>query len=100
MHTDPVADMLTRIRNAYRLRKDDVGVPFSQLKEGVAQVLKDEGFIADFRVLEQEPRPVIQVQLKYGPRGENIINHIQRVSRPGRKSSPSATAFTDAQWAR
>jgi small subunit ribosomal protein S8 len=102
MMTDSIADMLTRIRNANRIESPAVDVPSTLLKQSIAQVLKDEGFIQDFQVGKLQPneqgRPVFQmpveandpkkilrVYLKYGPDGERVIRRIQRVSRPGRR---------------
>ena len=83
--TDPVADMLTRIRNANSTRKATVDIPHSKLKEGIAKTLSKEGFIGAFEVVEGTPRSTIRVTLKYGPDGEFIIRHIQRDSVPGRR---------------
>lgn len=87
--TDPVADMLTRIRNANERKKAKVVVPHSKLKEGILAVLKEEGFIKDFRVLEHPTHGAkvreIHVQLKYGPDNERIIQGIERASKPGRR---------------
>jgi small subunit ribosomal protein S8 len=102
MMTDPLADMLTRIRNANRIERPAVDVPASRLKVNVAQVLKDEGFIANFGVgcvvtddaggKAFQPEAdlgkagvILRIVLKYGPEGERIIRHIQRVSKPGRR---------------
>jgi small subunit ribosomal protein S8 len=81
--TDPIADMLTRIRNKARVRKDSVTMPASTLKIGVAQVLKEEGFIADFEVEPAKPAPLLILRLKYGEAGEQVIRAIERVSKPG-----------------
>ena len=80
--TDPIADLLTRIRNAQSANKAEVSVPSSKLKQAVAGVLQDEGYIADFRVEGEEKKPVIVIQLKYF-QGRPVIERIQRVSRPG-----------------
>jgi len=102
MMTDPLADMLTRVRNANRIERPAVDMPATKLKVAVAQVLKDEGFVLDYHVGRLEPdeqghttfrqdndltRPkaVLRVYLKYGPEGERVILHIQRASRPGRR---------------
>ncbi|HEU4395676.1 MAG TPA: 30S ribosomal protein S8 [Planctomycetota bacterium] len=82
--TDPVADLLTRIRNAVTARKDKVDVPHSRLKEGVVDVLIREGFLKEKQVLElDKARRVIRVRLRYGPDGERVISDIRRVSKPG-----------------
>ncbi len=83
--TDPIADMLTRIRNANTIRRREVDVPRSRLKKGVAEVLKREGFIIDYLDVEAGHRSLLRMQLKYGPDGERVIRGIQRVSRPGRR---------------
>ncbi|MEO2045739.1 MAG: 30S ribosomal protein S8 [Pirellulales bacterium] len=87
MMTDPIADMLTRIRNAVRIERAEVGMPLSKVKRGVAEVLKREGYIWDWRVEEAEGMPCKQlcIDLKYGPNGERVIQHIKRVSTPGRR---------------
>ena len=79
---DPIADMLTRIRNAQSVQKKTVIMPASKTKTGIAQVLKDEGYIADFRSLEVDGKPSLEVTLKYF-QGKGVITSIQRVSRPG-----------------
>ena len=82
--TDPVADLLTRIRNAVTARKDKVDVPHSRLKEGVVDVLVREGFLKEKQVLElDKTKRVIRVRLRYGPDGEKVISCIERVSKPG-----------------
>ena len=85
MMTDPIADMLTRIRNAVRVERRFVDVPASQLKRGVAEVLKREGYIWDFaeHEVEGEPAKQLRIELKYGPNGERVIQTIKRVSKPG-----------------
>jgi small subunit ribosomal protein S8 len=85
MMTDPIADMLTRIRNALRIERPFVDIPASRLKIGIAEALQREGYIWDFEVIEQQPQNVLRVNLKYGPNGERVIENIQRVSKPGRR---------------
>jgi small subunit ribosomal protein S8 len=102
MMTDPLADMLTRIRNANRIERPAVDIPATKLKIAVAQVLKEEGFILDYHVgrihsdeqgnktfvPEQDlskPHVLLRVYLNYGPEGERVIRHIERASRPGRR---------------
>ena len=85
MMTDPIADMLTRIRNALRIERPSVEIPASRVKQGIAEVLQREGYIWDFEVVEQLPQNVIRLNLKYGPNGEDVIQSIQRVSKPGRR---------------
>ena len=82
---DLTADMLTRIRNAVRNKAKDVKCLNNKLNRGVAQVLKDEGYINDFSVIDDGRQGVLKVDLKYGSRGEHIINTIDRVSKPGRR---------------
>jgi small subunit ribosomal protein S8 len=88
--TDPIADMLTRIRNAAAARHTRVDVPASTLKVEIARILEAEGYIAGYKMAERETEggtvtPVIRIALKYGPRGERVISGIERVSRPGRR---------------
>jgi small subunit ribosomal protein S8 len=83
MMTDPIADMLTRIRNSVRIEKPYVEMPTSKILVGIAQVLKDEGYIWDFEVLDTVPARTLRLQLKYGPNGERLITKILRRSKPG-----------------
>ena len=83
--SDPIADMLTRIRNAYRARHEVVNAPASKICEGICQVLKEEGYITDYQRIEDTRQGLLRVQLKYGPRGEDVLVEIKRVSRPGRR---------------
>jgi len=83
--TDPLADLLTRIRNAARIGRTSVDSPSSKLKKGTLAVLKREGFIKDFKELEGLKIPGVRIYLKYGRDREKIIRHIQRVSKPGRR---------------
>jgi small subunit ribosomal protein S8 len=85
MMTDPIADMLTRIRNAVRVERPSVEMPLSKVKRGLAEVLKREGYIWDFEELETDPCRQLRLHLKYGPNGERVIRHIKRVSKPGRR---------------
>ena len=102
MMTDPIADMLTRIRNANRIERPAVDMPATKLKARIAQVLKDEGFILEYQVgrmgadeaghptftLDNDlgkPQTLLRIFLKYGPEGERVIRHIQRASTPGRR---------------
>jgi len=80
--SDPIADMLTRIRNAQFSEKDAVAMPASKLKQAIAQVLKDEGYIENFAVRESDGKPVLDINLKYYA-GRPVIEKIERVSRPG-----------------
>ena len=91
--TDPIADMLTRIRNAVTAKHTRVDMPASRLKGEIARILQDEGYILGFKLLDDDPNapkgqaPVktLRLFLKYGPRGEKLITGIQRISRPGRR---------------
>ena len=85
MKSDPIADMLTRIRNASRAEHEKVDIPASKLKVRLAEVLKDEGFIKNFRVLEDKKQGVLRVYLKYGAGNEKMITGLVRVSTPGRR---------------
>jgi small subunit ribosomal protein S8 len=80
--SDPVADMLTRIRNAQQSEKQSVAMPASRLKASIAQVLKDEGYIEDFALHENEGKPQLEIGLKYYA-GKPVIEKLERVSRPG-----------------
>ncbi|MBZ0282622.1 MAG: 30S ribosomal protein S8 [Anaerolineae bacterium] len=88
MISDPVGDMLTRIRNALLVNKATVEIPHSKLKVEIARILKDEGFIEEFVIGEQQPVPMITLTLKYyGSRRERrpVITHLERISKPGRR---------------
>ena len=85
MLTDPIADMLTRIRNAVRVERPHVDVPASKVKRGLADVLKREGYIWDWQEVAAEPQGHLRLELKYGPHGEHVIESIKRVSTPGRR---------------
>ena len=84
--TDPIADMLTRIRNAVRARHPRVDIPHSRLKEGLAEILKKEGFVDAVAVMRpKEGFPLIRIALRYSPEGEPLLSGLERVSRPGRR---------------
>jgi small subunit ribosomal protein S8 len=83
--TDPVADMLTRIRNANKALHDQAEMPSSKLKVEIARILKEEGYIRDFRVEEEGTHPKLIVELKYGRSRERVLSGIKRVSKPGRR---------------
>jgi len=89
--TDPISDMLSRIRNAVSAKHARVDIPASKLKAEIARILQDEGYIQGYRLVDgpaekgQKPRPVMRVFLKYGPHGERVISGIARISRPGRR---------------
>jgi small subunit ribosomal protein S8 len=81
--TDPVADFLTRIRNAHNARHQKLDVPASKLKLEIARILKEEGYLSNYKITEEEGKKTLRVYLKYGPNNEAAINCIERVSRPG-----------------
>jgi len=81
--TDPVADMITRIRNGVRARVPKVDIPSSKLKIEIARILKSEGYVANYKLTEDDKQNVLRVYLKYGPGMERVITDLQRVSRPG-----------------
>jgi small subunit ribosomal protein S8 len=90
--TDPISDMLTRIRNGVSAKHARVDMPASKLKAEIARILQDEGYIQGFRIVEEaaekqgrQARQIIRLFLKYGPRGERVITGLERVSRPGRR---------------
>jgi small subunit ribosomal protein S8 len=87
MLTDPVADMLTRIRNANKALHDRTEMPTSRLKEEVARILKEEGYIRDYRVVEDEAKPfkTLVIELKYGRSRERVLTDLKRISKPGRR---------------
>jgi small subunit ribosomal protein S8 len=93
MMTDPIADMLTRIRNAVRVERPNVTMPLSKVKRGLAEVLKREGYIWDWQEVAAEPVAQLRIELKYGPNGERVIQHIKRVSKPGRRVYSGATSL-------
>ena len=81
--SDPLADMLTRIRNAVMVRYEAVDVPMSNLKVDVAKVLRQEGYINDYEIIEDNKQGVLRISLKYGPKDEKVISGMRRVSKPG-----------------
>lgn len=83
--TDPVADMLTRIRNGISARHQRVDMPSSKLKVEIVRILKDEGYIANFKVVEEEKKKVLRVFLRYDAEGVSAISNLERVSKPGRR---------------
>ena len=90
--TDPISDMLTRLRNAVTAKHARVDMPASRLKADIARILQDEGYIQGFRLVEEpaekagrQARQVIRIFLKYGPHGERVISGLERISRPGRR---------------
>ena len=85
MLTDPIADMLTRIRNANRAMHDSCSMPTSRMKEEIARLLKDEGYIKDYRVVAGEPAATLVVELKFGRNRQRVLTDLKRVSKPGRR---------------
>jgi small subunit ribosomal protein S8 len=81
--TDPIADMLTRIRNANTVYREHVDIPASKMKLALAKILKDEGFIRDFELMEDGVRGTLRLYLKYGPNREKVITGLKRISKPG-----------------
>lgn len=85
MMTDPIADMLTRIRNGSNAKHESVDVPASNIKKEIAQILLDEGFIKGYDIIEDGKQGIIRIELKYGKHGEKVISGIKRISKPGLK---------------
>jgi len=85
MMTDPISDMLTRVRNAIRVERPHVDMPLSMMKQRLSEVLHREGYVWESEVLPGEPVSTLRINLKYGPNGEHLIEHIERLSKPGRR---------------
>jgi small subunit ribosomal protein S8 len=85
--TDPIADMLTRIRNATMVQHRQVTMPTSRMREAIARILKEEGFVGDYDVIQAKPQPILRISLKYtkSKRPESVITGLKRVSSPGRR---------------
>jgi len=81
--TDPIADMLTRVRNAYAAKHQKVDVPASNLKVEIARILKEEGFINNYKIIGENPVKNIRIYLRYGAKGEQVLSKLERVSKPG-----------------
>ena len=81
--SDPIADMLTRVRNAIMARHDSVLIPASRMKLGIARIIKEEGFISDFQVLRSKPHRAIKIHLKYDDENQSVISGLERISKPG-----------------
>jgi small subunit ribosomal protein S8 len=81
--TDPIADMLTRIRNANNANKDVVNMPASKMKINIAEILKEEGYISDYKIVETYPQNTLRIYLKYGENNEKVITGLKRISKPG-----------------
>ena len=88
--TDPIADYLSRIRNANMAKHDSVEIPASNIKKSISEILKREGFIRDYEVADDNKQGVIKVFLKYGPNGERVISGLKRISKPGLRNYVSA----------
>ncbi len=95
MMTDPIADLLTRIRNAVRIERPTVDVPASKIKIGIVEALKREGYIWEYEVVETAPQNTLRITLKYGPNGERVIQKIERTSKPGRRVFSSVADIPD-----
>ena len=91
MWSDPISDMLTRIRNSARVRKTQAMIPCSKIKVGIAKVLEEEGFISGYDVIGDTKQDVLRIELKYGPRGEQVLHRLDRVSSPGRRVYKKST---------
>ncbi len=85
MLTDPIADMLTRIRNANKAMHDSVSMPTSRMKQEIARLLKEEGYIKDYRVVDASPVPLLVIELKFGRNRKRVLTDVKRVSKPGRR---------------
>lgn len=81
--TDPIADMLTRIRNAFRVKKKEVNIPSSRMKVEIAKILKEEGYIKNFKAIDDNKQGILNITLKYNEKSESVISGLRRVSRPG-----------------
>jgi small subunit ribosomal protein S8 len=83
--TDPIADLLTRIRNAHLAKHDRLDVPSSKLKTEICKILQEQGYIRGFDVVEESPRDVLRILLSYSKQGQPAIRHVERISKPGRR---------------
>ena len=95
MVNDPIADMLTRIRNALLARHTQVLMPSSKLKMAIAKILREEGFVQDFDVSQQDKQPVLRIRLKYTDQRKPVLNGLERVSTPGRRVY---TGYREVTW--
>ncbi|HEY4600448.1 MAG TPA: 30S ribosomal protein S8 [Cerasibacillus sp.] len=89
--TDPIADMLTRIRNASEVKHDKLELPASKMKKEIADILKREGFVRDYEYIEDNKQGVLRIFLKYGPNDERVITGLKRISKPGLRVYAKAT---------
>ncbi|WP_028845672.1 30S ribosomal protein S8 [Thermodesulfovibrio thiophilus] len=85
MITDPISDMLTRIRNAIRVKTDKVDIPASRMKIEIAKILKEEGFIKSYKIIKDKKQGIIRINLKYAAEGDSIISNLERISKPGKR---------------
>ena len=85
MTTDPIADFLTRLRNAVAAKHASLELPASRMRADLARILQEEGYVRDFQVVREGPQGTIRISLKYGPAGEPVLRGLRRVSRPGRR---------------
>ena len=83
MSSDPIADMLVKISNASKVRNERVDIPASKIKESIAKILQNEGFVKSYKTIEDRKQGILRIYLKYGPRNETVINGVRRISRPG-----------------
>lgn len=97
MNSDPIADMLTRIRNASMVQHKQVVMPSSKIKASIAKILQEEGFIEGFAVTDEKPQPNLVLRLKYTGRGEPVITGLERVSKPGKRVY---TGYQAIPWVR
>ncbi len=88
--SDPISDLLTRLRNANRANHEKVDIPFSKIKQEIVRIIKEEGFVKNFKLLEDKRQGTIRVFMKYGPNRERVIKDVKRVSRPGCRVYTSA----------
>jgi len=96
--SDPIADMLTRIRNAVRVNRKYVNVRASKVCAGICDVLKVEGYIEDYKRVEDDKQGLLRIYLKYGPSGQKVVSDIQRVSRPGCAACTKARPTSPGRW--
>ncbi|MEN2986596.1 MAG: 30S ribosomal protein S8 [Thermodesulfovibrionaceae bacterium] len=85
MITDPIADMLTRIRNSLKVKADKVDIPASRMKIEIAKILKEEGFIKSYKIIKDKKQGILRINLKYTANGDSVISDLRRVSKPGRR---------------
>ncbi|ACI20486.1 MULTISPECIES: 30S ribosomal protein S8 [Thermodesulfovibrio] len=85
MITDPISDMLTRIRNAIKVKADKVDIPASRMKIEISKILKEEGFIKSYKIIKDKKQGIIRINLKYTSEGDSVISNLQRISKPGRR---------------